>query len=245
MILSVLHYSKAPIIEALIDIQIDQLPSDRLESLASLGLATGYSNSGRLGVFQLEGNFQTESGPSASATRTHTGEEFRSVDQKQSFQARLDGLTFSRLTPYTTWEQFRSEAKRIWKIFRNIVGPVQVNQYSVRYINKLMIPAGEEISHYLRTFAQVSQDLPQVLKSQFMRLELIIDNPPGLLIVQQFFSDSDDPESVAMILDNELRYSALSISSDEELWNRVEEVRAVKNKYFKGCLTKEMEERIK
>jgi uncharacterized protein (TIGR04255 family) len=41
-------------------------------------------------------------------------------DQKQGVQFNRDGFIFSRLNPYQKWEQFFSEAMRLWKIYLEI-----------------------------------------------------------------------------------------------------------------------------
>ncbi len=149
------------------------------------------------------------------------------------------------MAPYDRWEPFTEEARIIWKSYREVVGDASVTQLSVRYINKLHMPPGSEINLYLRTYPEVSSVLPQTLQGSFMRLEIPLGEPEGMLILQQFFAPPDQPDQIAMILDNELRVQfAPGTTSDTDVWDKVESLREVKNRVFRGCLTTRMEELI-
>ncbi|HXJ38760.1 MAG TPA: TIGR04255 family protein [Bryobacteraceae bacterium] len=236
-----IHYSKAPIIEALIDIQIGGLPGDALEALKAIHLS-GYALPQRMGLFT--GEFKiSESKPVASATDNHIGFRFESGDKKYVLQARLNGFTISRLAPYESWEPFVSEAKTAWAAYREAVGNVAITQVSVRYINKIHMPPASEMKLYLRTTPEISPDLPQMLSGIFMRLEIPYTQPPALLVHQQFYAPPDEPGQIGLFLDNEVRAGcSLESISDSDLWDRIEELRDVKNQAFRGCLTKKMEE---
>ena len=108
------------------------------------------------------------------------------------------------------------------------------------------MPPGSELSSYLRTYPEVSSELPQILNNSFMRLELDIGSelPGATLILQQFYTQSDQPGQVAMILDNEIRVPCVSPIPDGELWAAIQNIRALKNRYFRGCITPRMEETI-
>jgi len=239
-----LHYSKAPIIEALVDFQIQRVPNETLAALKAIKLPSEYREVNILGEFTSEVRIE-EQAPIASAKGGPIGYRFQSADDKYVLQARVNGFTFSRLAPYDRWEPFMEEARTVWQPYREVVGNVAVVQFSVRYINKLHMPPGSEMSVYLRTFPEVSPELPQTLHGSFMRLEMPLDLPDGMLILQQFYAPPEQPDQVAMILDNELRFQlSQGKLSDAELWARVEDLREVKNRVFRGCLTPKMEETI-
>jgi len=73
--------------------------------------------------------------------RQTTGFRFWSPDRQQVFQVRLDGFLFSRLTPYTEWEQWQPEARRSGDRYCSVVRPRSVVRIAVRYVNRVSIGA--------------------------------------------------------------------------------------------------------
>jgi len=241
------HFSRAPIIEAIIDIQIAGATEGLLEALAKAEMPAGYRQTGAIGA--LAGKFEfREENPIATAHGSRLGYRFQSADHKFVVQVRTNGFTFSRLAPYDRWETFVAEAEANWAHYRRIVdapGTI-IPQFSVRYINKLHMPPGTEVSSYLRTYPQISAELPQVMTNSFMRVELDMGSewPGAALILQQFYTQSDQPGQVAMILDNEIRVPCAAPISDSALWKAIHKTRDLKNRYFLGCITPLMEETI-
>jgi uncharacterized protein (TIGR04255 family) len=214
-----------------------------LSAFRALHLPEGYREIGVIGEYTSELRVE-ENTPTASAQGGPVGYRFLSSDGKHVVQSRVNGFTFSRLAPYDRWEKFIEEAQSTWLPYRAVAGPAAVLQFSVRFINKLQLPVGEEISLYLRTFPEISRALPQLLTGSFMRVELHIPEPAGTLILQQFFTRPDVPGHVTTILDIELRFAASPAQHDEDLWHRINALRDLKNEFFRGCLTEKMEERI-
>src|SRR5216683_4477 len=98
------------------------------------------------------GHFEVGPRVSAAASAQHVGFVYTSSDQKQVYQVRLDGFSFSRLAPYESWEPFCREARRLWELYRERLKPAAVTRLAVRYVNRLDIPGERiEIKDYLRT----------------------------------------------------------------------------------------------
>ena len=98
------HYPKAPITEALIDIRARLPESVRLSDLEALHEMIREDYPEKLDRNLAEGRFEVGTHVSASARQRRLGFLFKSADEKQVFQARLDGFTMSRLAPYERWE---------------------------------------------------------------------------------------------------------------------------------------------
>jgi uncharacterized protein (TIGR04255 family) len=115
----------------------------------------------------------------------------------------------------------------------------------VRYINRLEIPAGQELSKFFQTYPEVAKGLPQTLSGYLMRLEMPLnDSPGGALVLQENLVPSDKQGMVGVLLDIEFRYPVKQGTSDEDLWSLIESVREVKNRTFVDCLTSRMQEMI-
>src|SRR5207244_3682868 len=151
------RYSRDPITEAIIAFQVELAES---VGLSELERCQDVAYPGRQVLMATEG----EAGKAASASRPTPRQEgfgFSSADEKQVCQGRLDGFTVHRLAPYQGWLPFRDEARRLWDRYRQTVQPRNVRRVAIRYINRLDLPLPAELKDYLRTFVEVSPDLPQ------------------------------------------------------------------------------------
>lgn len=157
-----LHYSKAPITEATVDLRVT-LPEGasimHLEEL-SQSLSDRYPESQKL--YKGELSFSIGDEPQAANKQQQIGFRLISVDKRQIAQITTEGFTFSLLGPYDQWEPFCEEARALWNVYRSALKPSRVTQIAVRYINRLDIPfASVELKDYLRTVPEVSPDLPR------------------------------------------------------------------------------------
>jgi uncharacterized protein (TIGR04255 family) len=243
-----IHFANPPITEAIIAIVVQDLPDSTREQLRSLvpKVIAEYPKNETISQTQFVGQIAPEAPPKSSVQQKFLGVQFRSADLKQLFQARLNGFSFHRLAPYDRWETFRAEAFRLWKLFREAVDDVKPLAFSVRYINALVIPSPRLMEDFVKLYPEIPKEWPQVLSNCIVRVDLPISdertNDAGHLSAVQTFLPSQ-PGTASILLDLNLQYPALG-NSDETLWQRIEAVRAVKNRLFNASLTKAMKERI-
>jgi uncharacterized protein (TIGR04255 family) len=128
-----------------------------------------------------------------------------------------------------------------------LVGPFKIRGCSVRYINRLEVPGGEEISQSLLTYPEIGKGLPQLMTGFLMRVELMLDGFPdgSLVVVQQHMVPSEHPGKIGIMLDNDFRVPVAENTTEEGVWKLIESLRGVKNKVFVNCLTPAMQERIR
>lgn len=232
------RYSHAPITEALIDIQV-RLPQEAgLDNLAHVGSSIQAEYQKRDDVLVFQGQMIAGISVGAIASQSHLGYRFFSNDEKQILQARLDGFTFSRLAPYDCWQTFRNEAKRLWSIYQSLTRLEAIARLTVRYINRLDIPLPMgDFKDYLRTFPEVSSDLPQGLSGYFMQLQIPQESPATVLIINQALVSPPTPKFVSILLDLDL-FLEKDIPNDEiGIWNILEKMHEQKNKAFEACIT--------
>lgn len=240
------QYSRAPITEAIIDLRL-KLPKDAsLAQLEECGKeeAERYPEKSILKV----GVSHVEMGESlkTSASSREIGFLFRSKDAKQIFQVHLEGFTVNRLAPYVGWEAFRDEARRLWRLYRKIARPVQLDRVAVRYINRLDLPLPiAELKEYLRTVPEVSPGLPQTLANYFMHLNIPFEDLKLTLVLNQTVVAPPDPSRVSIALDIDLYRTEELTWSDEWLWETLEKLHVRKNEIFEACITDKTRELIK
>lgn len=239
------HFSKAPITEALIDLRVSLSENVSLSQIEELGavITSNYPSKENMVIghftFQLAAEFKAE------RTERFSGLKFTSEDRRRILQARLDGFTFSVLAPYDRWESFRDESHRLWNLYQSFLAPVNIERIAVRYINRLDISGPAiEIGNYLKTFPQISADLPQLLSNYFMQLQIPVPDLMGMLVINQTIVPPPGPDIVSVLLDIDL-FRETQIPQDEsELWELFEQLRHRKNAAFMACITEKTKELI-
>lgn len=236
------HLPRAPITEALIDIQV--LPRDGLtfeglqESISAPEFGYYVKNPISEGTF---GFMLTSDGkePKTAAAATQVGLRLHSQDEKYVVQSRLSGFTLSRLPPYEEWPNLIGEAKRVWAVYAERLVPKRVTRVATRFINNLQLPMGHAGSYqeYLHKFVDVPEEAPQAVASFFQRFQLV-DVGSNSNVVLTLALDNTPPEGrVPVILDvDAFRTIDLELSSPD-LWEILEKLRVLKNQCFFGTIT--------
>jgi len=67
---------------------------------------------------------------------------FKSSDGLDLVQFRIDGFTYNRLNPYTSWDEIFSKALELWELYVGKAKPLFVTRLALRYINHIEISGG-------------------------------------------------------------------------------------------------------
>ncbi|MDA0284949.1 MAG: TIGR04255 family protein [Planctomycetota bacterium] len=238
------HYTNAPITEAIIDLRVTPRDGLTLADVDSIheGLEDDYPD--REDTIEAVGIMEVRAGvgASASARQSRTGSKYRSADGKYIWQIRLDGSTFTRLAPYESWEPFRDEAHRLWKLYRDKVSPKAITRLAVRYINRVDIPVScpdesVDLQEYFRTSPEISSDLPQRLNQFFLRLAIPYAPVGGTAVINQTIIPPPKEGVVSVVLDIDLVRSEGVPYTDSEIWTIFESLHDGKNDIFEACIT--------
>jgi uncharacterized protein (TIGR04255 family) len=234
------HYTRAPITEALIDIQLTAPPSVKVEDLRLMPKEIRADYPRAAPSLEFKGQFSAGEQVGAAAMQNAIGVIFYSQNQKQVAQFRLNGFTFSRLAPYENWGQLRDEARRPWGVYRPVAGPAVITRLALRYINQINIPLPmRDVRDYLRTYPEVSTDLPQGLAGFFMQTRIPQVDIGGQLVLTQAMVGPPDEHTCSVALDIDVFVQDVGLQSDEEIWRLLEVLRGRKNAVFEACITNE------
>jgi uncharacterized protein (TIGR04255 family) len=232
------HLSRPPLREALIDIRLsDQLPVSFLDRLRALSLA-GLSNVGEI----KEGGFKLEIAKDRPVQATITSDQilgmrFQTADASQVLQYRRNGITFSILKNYQTWEDIRDLARTFWQQFLSISGTVNVNRLAVRYVNAIEVPlAGGDFDEYLTAGPRIPNDLPQQLTSFLLRVVIPFTDVNAHAIITQALEPPTETSFPAILDIDAIGQCSLN-GADSEVWNRLEQLRIIKNRIFFASVT--------
>ena len=226
----------APVVEGLIDIRIERSGTVDFEHLRAFSDSLAREFPAREEIKQFSGQFtfSSEGVPTVEGGTTGPiGFLVRSADRGWAAQFRVDGCTVSRLAPYTSWNDLVGQTKRLWGLYRNAIGPAKVTRLAVRFINSIAFPAGDQFDQTFRTTFQVAPELPQAVAGFFLRFVVPFPSSETMAIVTQSLHENSnectfDIDAFTLVPDG---------TKEEELWTRIEVLRATKNQLFFRSLT--------
>jgi uncharacterized protein (TIGR04255 family) len=239
-------YPHAPIKEALVDFRVKSREDISLHDLRPFGQEVKGSYPSETTREQFQAQFNI--GGEASSDQKTIGYLYHSADRRQAVQARLDGFTFSRFSPYVDWPQLIEEAKRLWHIYVAAVRPQSIDRVAVRYINQLNIPipaSGElDLKQYLRTYAEIGPDAPQLVEQYLLRMVLPQGDLGAILVLTQAILPQPPPrQNASVLLDLDLFREGVDLPVDsDEAWTILATFRERKNLYFEASITDAMRE---
>jgi uncharacterized protein (TIGR04255 family) len=238
------HLNKAPITEAIIDFRV-KLPSGfKVESFLELKNTIG----GRFPKVEERKLFSSQFGikkgePQPPSSKYHGvhGYFFRPEADKKVAQFRIDGFTFSRLKPYTYWEELIGEAKELWGMYGGIAQPEAVTRLAVRYINHINIPLPiDDLSVYF-TASPIIPDNIQGVISGFLSKVVVYDQEMDVAtnIVQALEKSTKPDRHITVVLDIDSYKTGDFNVSNGEMWDIFANLHNIKNQVFFNSITEE------
>jgi uncharacterized protein (TIGR04255 family) len=227
------HLRRAPIVEAVIDFRVlppEDLNFDRFAGL-TVQIGEQYRQSSR--IQSLTAQFGVQVPP--TQVETPIGWQYRSASAVAQF--RVNGFTFSKLEPYTTWEDVFAEAWRLWGFYVQIARPLETSRVAVRYINRLRLLPPAHVSEYLEAPPMLPPPMPQSLREFITRV--VVDAPDRNLsaILIQALEASLDSASIQVLLDIDAFRELTTGLDDPSLRETFQQLRIFKNEIFFASIT--------
>lgn len=233
------HLRNAPIKEALIDLQV-ALPQDagiELLDKCDKEISEGYRTKKPIKVGTFGVNWSEDQPLTTTMDHEILGYRYESDDKTQVVQVRTNGFTFSKLERYTTWEDMKAEARRLWTVYADATSPEVITRVATRYINVMRIPLPiRDFEEYLTAPPQVPNNLPQGINSYLTRIVLPEPNLGAVGIITQAL-EKLEKESAPIVLDIDVFVGKHFDASSEEYWGCLEKLRTFKNQIFFGSIT--------
>ncbi len=139
--------------------------------------------------------------------------QFRKADNSALVQVSPDTLTVNHLTPYGGWPQFQAMIQNVLATYREVAAPSGLNGISLRYINRLFVPAslaegetgGVEIGNYLRTHPVVPDSIPQVFLDWAQRVVVPFAETQQAIVMQAGTAPASEDSHLVFLLDLDAR----------------------------------------
>jgi uncharacterized protein (TIGR04255 family) len=249
-----MHYSRAPITEAVIDLRVTQAQGFSAGDLAPIrdAVADRYAEQG--GIYTGGVNISFTEPSQVETLHQQTGFRFADQEGRQILQARVDGFTFSVLAPYDRWESFRDEARRLWDLYKSVTRVESITRVAVRYVNRIDIPTANthtmELEDYFTVYPEIPHGWPHKnLYSFFMQFQILQEDLGCVLVINQATTQPPNLETTSFLLDFDLfreeHEQPWRADTDEAVWEYLEQLRERKNEYFETSITEITKELIK
>ena len=233
------HLLKAPITEALVDIRTQIRPGADIGVFQRVRAEVERTYPKVRPLQMFEGRFAAHEGQiTPTASSAEAGLLFYSEDEKAVVQFRLDGFTFNKLQPYSSWEEIFPETWRLWDLYQGAIGNVQITRLAVRYINRLPLPSAD-FGRYLTALPQLPPELPQQVRSFLTRVVLYDERRTASAGLTQAFESPLEVPAVSVLLDIDAFKECDLSPSDAQLREGFEALHDFKNEIFFGSITEE------
>ena len=238
-----LKLAKAPIVEAVLDIDCDMPPGFDLAALAGpAGEAFRSQYPKPRNQFLEEHRIESKvDGPvKHSSRRAVQALQFLQDDEKQLVQVRRQGFSFNRLAPYSSLDDYLSEIQRTWELFIGIASPAKIRVVRLRYINRILLEfVGGRVD--LDAYFRVGPKLPDEEKLQFagfVNQHTAVEADTGYQANIVLASQPPENERLPVIFDICVA-SAKTAEPNDWPWILIEiqSLRSLKNRIFKNTLT--------
>lgn len=235
---------RAPIIEAVLDIDCDLPPTlnwNDLKITAREAFREAYPKARQQFVQNHVVTAGEQGAPAFEFNEGLGALQFLTEDEKQLVQFRANGFSFNRLAPYTTLDDYLGEIQSAWEKFRELAGPVMVRKIGLRMINRIFLPmeGGHfKISDYLTTSPRLPDTGMKLGIVGFLDQQVVADEETGNLANIVKTSQLPEEDRLPVILDIDA-YFLCQMPPPEwsELLPRIESLRNLKNRIFHHTLT--------
>jgi uncharacterized protein (TIGR04255 family) len=241
-------YSKPPIVEAIIQLRYGSALTDaELNRIPKL-LQRTYPKSKPEADIELAFEIKNSKDGSAAASQARPstvdkGARLLSDDDQRIVITRSRSILFAYEAPYPGWDQFLSEAQKVFDTVREKLGYRQVASVGLRYTNRIDVPLGASQETVVPgDYMVVGPTLPNIPISPAVRtyqlvadVDLHVDRLVGR--IQAATLEAALINHASLLLDIDITAQHDVPQKPDELWKLVGRMRLAKNEIFEACVT--------
>ncbi|MGH9392730.1 MAG: TIGR04255 family protein [Terriglobales bacterium] len=151
-------------------------------------------------------------------------------------QLRRGGFTFSKLRPYTAWEEVTAEALELWVRYAEVARPQRLTRLAVRYINDMTFPMAPA-ARYLSAPPVVPSPIPPKIGEFFSRVVILDQESNTTAILVQAQGPQPEPDRLRLLLDIDVFHQGQVPMDRESCAARMQSLRELKNAIFFANIT--------
>lgn len=236
------HLRNAPIVEAVIDFRVSQDPTIASDTFDHLGPSIGQKYSEAEPILSFEARFGIGSGKILDPAQRRLDRGWKYKAGTEVAQFRIDGFTFSKLEPYTTWGEVFGEAIRLWEIYLELAKPKQLSRIAVRYINRMTVGGITNLSDLLEAPPMLPQPIPQVMRDFLTNVHVVDESRRLEAVIVLAMEPQIDPNVMSLLLDIDVYREIALAPGDSDLPTLFQQLRELKNEIFYASITEKSAE---
>ena len=233
-----------PIVEAVFDVDCDLPPGFDLKDLEARSrtqFADQYPKFRTQFMQELQIDGLEGAQPKISNRSAVQALQCLHEDEKQLVQVRQQGFSFNRLAPYSSLGDYLPEIGRTWRLYVDLISPVQIRVIRLRYINRILVPLTAGVVD-LDEFLKIGPRLPNedgLALSGFLSQQAAVEKVTGHQVNLVLTAQPPVSEKLPVIVD--ITVAAGQPVADLVDWAEIEPVvgslRTLKNRIFFNTLT--------
>ncbi len=243
------HLTKAPIVEAVIEVRVNtEKPLEEEYLLSSVKKRVpGYSKISPQHEYKHELKLPPDKKSELKvADPVFKGARLHADGTPQIVQFNRDGFVFSRLQPYETWESLQKEAWHLWGTYKELACPLMINRVGVRFINEFPISFESfDLDDYLQGAPKPPGDSGLPFLGFFHQDALDVPNSPYKINLIRTIQKSLQPKGFQLIIDIDVFNDNNFETNDDILLENLAEMRCLKNQLFFDCITEKTLEMLR
>lgn len=235
------HLSKAPIVEAVIELRVAAERPAEVASLEEAVKPLGGEFPVKQKIRHLTSTlvFGSDGQAEQQNSATPVGVRVESADHLQVVQFRPDLMAVSLVRRYSRWDELVVLTERVWTSFAKAVSPKVVHRLGVRFINRIEVRDGQDIDQILTAGPRVPNGLPQSISEFSTRILVPMAEQDCFVTVSQSLDNrppGTEASTSAIMIDIDA-FSEVSLAADWRIiGQRLECLRLAKNMAFFSCL---------
>jgi uncharacterized protein (TIGR04255 family) len=167
------------------------------------------------------------------------GVRLESADHRRLVRIAPFVISVHALPPYPQWPAFSSDVRAVVEALEQVSKQdIDVERVGVRYINRVNIPSGDDISNYFVVQPLHFPDVEMSLQNFVGRTEHHFGSNPTRKLVSTFASTDSGSESASIVLDLDVIAEELQgIDSAEDAMSIANELRELERQVFEASIT--------
>lgn len=232
--------SKPPIIEALVDIQMQPVATI---SVATLKKSLPNTLTSQFPKIEEIKKFESSITPGPQGPQVSSkdlgayGLMLRNEQNTKAVQVRVDGFALSHLQPYDSFDTLKAEAVSLWSDYKKLIGSDEnILRVALRYINVIdchrTLTSTKELDGYLKNIPQLPKGAGSELTG--FGLELVSQDSKQAIVttVRRGLLKNLQTLQHGISVDIEVVKQFAKSPSQDELWTSIEALRPIKNAIF-------------
>lgn len=237
-----MHYKKAPIVEALLQLQFVENMSDADMARVARKAESLYPHKEDMRDFQVQVRVHAGNAiPEVGATKQWY--RLNSKDGADVLVVNRNQFTVARRAPYTAWPEFFGRFDRDYELVSKVLGYRRVSRIGLRYINRIDVPTKNSSEIDIRTYLNVyphapNRALESLLASQ-VRFEYTEHSIGAVVVVTSGTVDPVLINHVSYLLDIDVILQQDIPLKRADVLEKINALRAIKNEIFETLVTNE------